>query len=80
METYLRRTTPEPGLAVCSELHERGLTPSTFGLEVNQLPSQVANTLRELGVVSAPGSRVDPIAEVLHSQMGYLAPSRGISC
>lgn len=65
VEIFLRRTTPEPGLSVCSALHERGLTPSSFGVEENQLPSQVANTLRELGVISSSGIRVDPIAEIL---------------
>jgi len=69
-ETYLKRTTPEPGLSVCSTLHLRGLTLATFGINVNQLPSQVANTLLELGVVSALGSKVDPIAEILHAHYG----------
>ncbi|HQO78962.1 MAG TPA: hypothetical protein PLG17_10685, partial [Thermodesulfobacteriota bacterium] len=65
VDIFLRRTTPEPGLSVCSALHERGMTPLSFGIEENQLPSQVANTLRELGVISAPRFRVDPIAEIL---------------
>jgi hypothetical protein len=39
---------------------------------MDQLPSQVANTLRELGVVSAPGPKVDPVAEILHSR--YAVP------
>jgi hypothetical protein len=68
VEMYLRRTTPEPGLAVCSALHQRDLKPSNFGVNVTVLPSQVANTLRELGVISAPGPRVDPIAEILRSR------------
>jgi hypothetical protein len=70
VETFLRRSTPEPGLSVCSTLHDRGLAPSTFGVTIGQLPSQVANTLRELGVFSAPGPRVDPIAEILESRYG----------
>lgn len=57
---------------MCSALHQRGLTPTTFGLKVNQLPSQVGNTLRELGVVSAPGSKIDPIAEILNAR--YAVP------
>jgi hypothetical protein len=69
-KTFLARTTPEPGLSVYSALHERGLKPSTFGLKANQLPSQVANTLRGLGVMSAPGAQVDPIAEILHARYG----------
>lgn len=70
VETFLKRSTPEPGLSVCFALHERGLTPSTYGFTANQLPSQVANTLRELGVISVPGPRIDPIAEVLHARYG----------
>lgn len=71
VETFLRgRSTPEPGLSVCSGLHERGLTPSTFGLASAGLLSQVANTLRELGVIPARGTRVDPIAEILESRYG----------
>ncbi len=70
VETFLGRSAPEPGLAACSALHKRGLTPSTLGLLPRQLPSQVANTLRELGVISAPGPRVDPIAEILESRYG----------
>jgi hypothetical protein len=70
VETFLARRPPEPGLSVCSALHERGLSPATFGLTPEDLPSQVANTLRELGVISAPGKRVDPIAEILKSRYG----------
>lgn len=70
VETFLTRKTPEPGLAVCSALHERGLKPSTFGLTTAKLPSQVANTLRELGIISAPGTKVDPIGEILRWRYG----------
>ena len=70
VETYLRRTASEPGLSVCSGLHERRLTPATFGLQPGDLPSQVANTLRELGVVATPMLKVDPIAEILKARYG----------
>ncbi len=70
VETYLRRTTPEPGLSVCSALHKRGLTLASFGLHAAGLRSQVANTLRELGVISAPGPKLDPIAEILRDRYG----------
>ena len=70
VEAYLRSSAAEPGLSVCSALHERGLAPSTFGLQTGQLPSQVANTLRELGVITAPGPKIDPIAEILESRYG----------
>ena len=68
VERFLRRSYPEPGLSVCSGLHERGLTPSTLGLTVARLPSQVANTLRELGVISSAKARVDPMAEILSAR------------
>ena len=68
--TYLGRTTPEPGLSVCSAIHERSLTPATYGIQTTNLPSQVANTLRTLGVLSAPGPKVDPIAEILKARYG----------
>lgn len=70
VHAFLKRSYPEPGLSVCSALHERRLPPSSFGLTVAKLPSQVANTLRELGVVSSPGLRVDPIAEILNARYG----------
>ena len=70
VERFLRRSNPEPGLSVCSALHERGLTPSTLGLTAARLPSQVANTLRELGVISSTKARVDPIAEILSVRYG----------
>lgn len=67
---YLSHAEPEPGLSICSALHEHGLTPSTFGLGVGQLPSQVLNTLRELGIVSSPRTRIDPIREILQGRYG----------
>lgn len=70
VEAFLGRSTPEPGLSICSELHKRGLTPAAFGLTPEKLSSQVTNTLRELGVISAPGPRVDPIGEILESRYG----------
>ena len=72
VERFLRRSSPEPGLSVCSALHERGLTLSTFGVTAARLPSQAANTLRELGVISSLGPRVDPIAEILNAR--YAVP------
>ena len=70
VERFLRRSKPEPGLSVCSALHERGLSLSMLGLTAAMIPSQVANTLRELGVISSPGVRVDPIAEILSTRYG----------
>ena len=68
VERFLRRSSPEPGLSVCSGLHARGLPLSRFGLTAARLPSQVTNTLRELGVISSPALRVDPLAEILNAR------------
>lgn len=65
VESYLAQEPPEPGLSVCSALHERRLKLSTFGLKPRQLASQVANTLRGLALISTPRRQVDPIAEIL---------------
>ena len=68
LETYLRCKSPEPGLSLCAELNERGFTPGKCGVQLEELPFQVANTLRELGVVLAPSPKIDPIAEILESR------------
>lgn len=70
IEKYLQQNAVEPGLSVCSALHRRNIKLARYGLRANQLPSQVANTLRELGIISAPGPRVDPIAEILQARYG----------
>ncbi|MGE0406501.1 MAG: reverse transcriptase domain-containing protein [Candidatus Korobacteraceae bacterium] len=70
VQKFLMRTAPEPGLSVCSALHERGLAPTAFGLGANQLPSQVVNVLDELGVMSAPHPKIDAIGEILHRRYG----------
>ena len=70
VRTLLRSTSPEPGLSVASALHEQQLTLSTYGLTPEALPSQVANMLRELGIISSLGTRIDPIAEILKARYG----------
>jgi hypothetical protein len=67
---YLRRTAPEPGLAISAALHERGINPAILGVPITDVPSQVTNVLRELGLISAPGPRIDPISEILHARFG----------
>ncbi len=68
VETYLRRTTPEPGLSLCPAIHTRRVALANFGIQASDLCSQVANTLRGLGVTAILGPRVDPIAEALSSR------------
>ena len=70
VNTFLTRTNPEPGLSVCSALHERSITLSMLRLKTARLSSQVVNTLRELGVISSAAPRVDPISEILKTRYG----------
>ena len=70
VRVFLGRSTPEPGLSVCSGLHQRGLTPAAFGLAGDNLPSQVVNTLGELGVISTGSRKVDAIAEIMNTRYG----------
>lgn len=70
VEAYLRSESFEPGLAVCGRIHALGRTPSTFGILPAELPSQVRNTLLALGTISAPGSPMDPIAEIIGKRYG----------
>lgn len=65
---YISRTEPEPGLSICPALHKHGLKPTTFGFKVNQFPLQVANALRELGLMSSPRTRIDSISEILQGR------------
>ena len=73
VEVYLKQSTPEPGLSVCPAIHKRGLPLATYGVKKDSLPSQVAHTLRALGVLPGPGSRVDSIAEILKAR--YQTPT-----
>jgi hypothetical protein len=68
VKVYLSRTTPEPGLSVASRLNERKLSPASFGLQDDQLPSPVANVYRELGIIVSAATTVDPIADLLSSR------------
>ncbi|MEE9456628.1 MAG: RNA-directed DNA polymerase [bacterium] len=65
---YLRHSAPEPGLSICPRIHELGLELGTLGYEEKQLPSQVCNTLRELGVIHTTKTRVDAIGEILRAR------------
>lgn len=72
VETFLKSNSPEPGLSVCSALHQKDLGPSDYGLTEAMLASQVANVLRELGVIRSSGRRADPLAEILYAR--YAVP------
>ena len=68
--SFLARSSIEPGLSICPKLHELDIEPRRFGLNATELPSQVQNTLRELGIIASTGGPVDPIAEILERRYG----------
>lgn len=68
VSTFLRRTAPEPGLAICGQVQQKGMGLGSFGLTADKIRPQVANTLSELAVISAPSRKVDPIAEILKAR------------
>lgn len=72
VETYLARSTPEPGLSICSTLHGHRLALSKYGLNASHIPSQVTNVLMSLGMILTPGTTVDPIAEILRKRYRIL--------
>ncbi len=72
VRAILRDPTFEPGLSICSRLNDCGLGLTDFGLTPNEIPSQVRNTLRELGTITWEGGPVDPIAEVLEKRYGVV--------
>jgi len=67
-DKYLHRTAFEPGLSICGRLHDLGLNPQSFGISDSELPSQVRNTLCQLGVLSPRQTPIDPIAEILQAR------------
>lgn len=69
-EHFLRCSTCEPGLAMCGRLHGMDLTPNALGVSPQELPSQVCNTLRRLGVIQPAKAPIDPIAEILKARYG----------
>jgi retron-type reverse transcriptase len=67
---FLTRTTPEPGLSIAASLHELRVPVESLGVELTNLPSQVAHALRELGLLPPTFTQVDAIAEVLAKRYG----------
>lgn len=70
-EQFLRASAFEPGLSICGRLHSLSLSPPNLGIATASLPTQVRNTLAELGVI-APASMavVDAISEVIERRYG----------
>lgn len=73
--SYLKSEACEPGIAVSGRIHGLRCTLASLGVAAAGLPSQVRNTLAEVGTISSPGGPVDPIAEVLQKRYA-LTPSR----
>lgn len=65
VESFLRATAAEPGLSVCSGLHDRDFLLAKYGLSASDLPSQVANTMESLGIVGTLGYEIDAVSEIL---------------
>jgi hypothetical protein len=61
----LRRTSYEPGIMLAEQLVKRKLTHKNYGLRSTQLPSQVVNTYRALGIIRTPKFKIDPMGEIL---------------
>lgn len=61
----LRRSSFEPGLILAEQFMKRRITFKDLGLRINQLPSQVINTYKALGVISKPKAKIDPMGEIL---------------
>lgn len=62
---FLRRTSPETGLALAEALSHYRVTPATFGIDESSLPKQVRNVYAVLGLLSGALPQIDPIGEIL---------------
>ncbi len=67
---FLTRSTPEAGLSIVASLHELRVPLQTLGVDLARMSSQVANALRELGLLPPTVSQVDAIAEILAKRYG----------
>jgi hypothetical protein len=76
VHSFLGRSQPEPGLSVVASLHARGVDHSTYGLREDQLPSQVVNALRELGMIAGQRQIADPIEDILRRRYRMARGSR----
>jgi len=61
----LRRSSYEPGIMLAEQLAKRNLTHNYFGRKSSQLPTQVQNVFRELGIIRGPRGKIDPVGEIL---------------
>jgi reverse transcriptase-like protein len=63
---FLKRKSMEPGLAFADQviIHRQSL--ANLGVTVEEIPTQVSNVLRELGVIPGKPIGVDPMGEILY--------------
>jgi len=66
----LERRSVEAGLAFAVEVARHRKTFDSLSVKETGLLSQVRNTFIELGMIPGPHTRVDPMAELLHTRYG----------
>ena len=66
----LRGPSYEAGVVIAEQLIKRELTHRDFGLHARDLPSQVQNVFRAVGIIRRRGLVVDPMGEILHRRYG----------
>lgn len=67
-DAYLRARAFEPGISICSRVHAMRITLAAFDLKSSALPSQVRNTMVQLGTIRSRRYAVDPISELLQDR------------
>jgi len=66
----LQRNSFEPGIMLAEQFLERKLTHNDFGLRSSQLPSQVVNVYRTLGIIRNRRMTIDPMGEIISRRFG----------
>jgi hypothetical protein len=64
------RTSYEPGIMLAEQLVARKLTHNSFGCKPSQLPTQVQNVFRRLGIIRGSRATPDPMGEIIASRYG----------
>jgi len=68
----LQRNSFESGIMLAEQFLKRKLTHKDFGLRPNQLPSQVVNVYKALGIIRGRKMAIDPMGEILVHRFGML--------
>lgn len=67
---FLKRRSIEAGLAFADQMILHRQSPSDLGVPIEDLPTQVTNVLRELGVIPGNPTGADPMGEILRRRYG----------